>query len=322
MNKITTLAVALLFSGLLAVGSAFAEKDSEYTWWPFEGAEPAVAYDVEGQSALEPTPEYTWWPFAGAEPVAASTVMSRLTGWNTFEASSLIGYQVWSPITGSNVLGQISDLVIDQSNGRIALVVLSDVPGFGAEKVAAPYASVVWGRGGYFYLNVPSEDIGFSSGDYDYRYRLAMTPGVLPERIDSSWVAYVYRLYGLVPYWTETGEHPLMDLYTSSKVIGADFQLPYGRTMGKIDDLVIDSSDGHIAFLTLSDVEGRGGLVAVPFNILSRGGENTFALNITEDKLAAAPGFYEHTDMGNRAYAAGVYRFFGVQPYWTEGEMY
>ena len=38
--------------------------------------------------------------------------------WDTFEATWLIGYRVWSP--GGMPLGQISNFVIDQANGRIA----------------------------------------------------------------------------------------------------------------------------------------------------------------------------------------------------------
>lgn len=51
------------------------------------------------------------------------------TGWDTFEASWWIGHEVSSPVNG--YLGRISDLVMDQVNGRVALVILSDVPGLG-----------------------------------------------------------------------------------------------------------------------------------------------------------------------------------------------
>lgn len=82
--------------------------------------------------------------------------------------------------------------------------------------------------------------------------------------------------------------------------------------------MLIDSSDGHIAFLALSDVPGKGDtLVAVPFDILSRSGENVFTLNTTQSKLAATPIFKE-SDMSNLKWAEDVYRFFGQQPYWTE----
>jgi len=62
---------------------------------------------------------------------------NQAMGWRPIEASWLIGQRVNG--RASNYIGQISNLVIDQANDRVALVVLSDVPGFGADQVAIPY---------------------------------------------------------------------------------------------------------------------------------------------------------------------------------------
>src|SRR5512135_1539104 len=106
---------------------------------------------------------------------------------------------------------------------------------------------------------------------------------------------------------------------TAPVLMGATVQSKDGKVAARIDDLVIDSKDGRVAFLVLDRVPGRAEQVVVPFNELSMSG-NVFALNTTGEKLAAAPSFNESADMGNREYAASVYRFFGVQPYWTEEE--
>ncbi len=70
--------------------------------------------------------------------------------------------------------------------------------------------------------------------------------------------------------------------------------------MTRVSDLVIDSRDGHIVFLALSGVEGKGdALVAVPFSLLSKKGRNRFVLHIMDDRLAEAPGFQRCTNMGS-----------------------
>jgi hypothetical protein len=102
--------------------------------------------------------------------------------------------------------------------------------------------------------------------------------------------------------------------------MGATVESKDGKMTPRIDDLVIDSEDGRVAFLVLDSVPGRAEQVAVPFSELSMSG-NAFSLNTTGEKLAAAPGFDESADMGNREYASSVFRFFGVQPYWTEEGM-
>jgi sporulation protein YlmC with PRC-barrel domain len=74
------------------------------------------------------------------------------------------------------------------------------------------------------------------------------------------------------------------EFYESTKLMGAEVQTPKDEEVAQVNDLVINSSDGHLAFLVLSNVAGRGDdLVAVPFSAFSRRGENVFVLNATKD---------------------------------------
>ena len=109
---------------------------------------------------------------------------------------------------------------------------------------------------------------------------------------------------------------------TAPVLIGAKVQSENGKVAARTDDLVkIDSRDGRVAFLVVDKVPGRGDTeVAVPFGELSMSG-NAFVLNTTGDRLASAPMFNENGDMNNMEWAESVYRFFGQQPYWTEGGM-
>jgi sporulation protein YlmC with PRC-barrel domain len=249
-------------------------------------------------------------------PVGPTCFLSfEPTGWDLFEASWLIGHQVFSP--DDSYLGQIGDLVIDQSNGRIALAILSDVPGFGAKSVAVPYGSLTRIMTNIFQINLPYQPIGYNNtAEYDRE----MAAGVVPPAIDSSWASFVYTNYGLTPYWEQKGEQPLMQVYKSSILMGAEVRSPEGENMARVDDLVINSSDGQVILLSLRDVAGKGDtLVAIPFSILSRSEGNTFALSIAKEKLAGAPRFNEPGDMSSPKWAQNDYSFFGVQPCWTEG---
>jgi sporulation protein YlmC with PRC-barrel domain len=250
-------------------------------------------------------------------------------GWNPYEASWLIGHYVRT--TTNATLGQISSLVIDRTNGRVALVVLSDVPNIGGEVLAIPYSSIT---------NIGADTCDFNSGSME----IGAAPGVgylnqdptvyalthypsysefygLPSGMDVAWLTEIYRHYGQPPYWTEGGAQPpaAIELFETNKLMGAEVQLPDGNAAGRINDFVIDSSDGRIAFIVLSDVSGRPAtLVAVPFGILSARGENVFVLNTTKEQLALARGFDESNDMNSIQWAGDVYRYFGQQPYWTE----
>ncbi len=249
-------------------------------------------------------------------------------GWNTFEASWLIGHRV-TTTTGAE-LGQISSLVVDKTNGRIALVGLSDVPNLGAEVLAIPYSSITNIGAGTCEFNQGSMEIGPSLGpnyvtDDPYVYALTRYPSYskfygLPSTIDVAWLSDIYRHYGQVPYWVAEGEQApsSLELFASTRLMGAQIQLSSGEAAGEIHDFVIDSSDGRIAFLVLSDVPARPAtLIVVPFAELSTR-ENGFALNVTNDQLAYSVGFDE-SDLNNMRWAENVYRHFGLEPYWTEG---
>jgi sporulation protein YlmC with PRC-barrel domain len=246
-------------------------------------------------------------------------------GWDTYEASGLVGHRVTTKEGGD--LGQISSLVIDKTNGRVALVVLSDVPNLGAELLAIPFTSIVRIGQETFEFSPGGMEIGVASGFSDpYIEAVTQYPSYskfygLPSVMDVAWLTDIYRHYGQVPYWAEKGEQsPIaLELYENTRLMGAEVQLPDEEAAGQINDFVIDSSDGRIAFLVLSDVAGRGDtLVAVPFSALSTRGGNVFVLNITREQLAIASGFDEFADLSNPRWAGDVYRYFGQQPYWTE----
>lgn len=247
-----------------------------------------------------------------------------VTGWATPEASWLIGHQVTD--TQGGYLGEISSFVIDNTNGRIALVVLSNVPNIGEKHLALPFSSIMRTGENIFEFNPGDMVIPVDSGDRYVDY-LTSAPGVselygVPPKIDLEWVSRLYEHYGQEPYWTQAGEQAPKDLalYQSTKLMGAKVQTPKGEEVAQVNDLVIDSANGHIVFVVLSDIAGRRDtLVSVPFSALSRSGDNVFVLNTTKNQLASAPSFNELGDMNNLRYAENIYRYFSQHPYWTEG---
>jgi sporulation protein YlmC with PRC-barrel domain len=280
--------------------------------------------------------------FAQYNEMAGGTVQSyyESTGWGGFRADWFIGHSVYSPLGG--YLGQIDNLAIDRSDGHIALVILSDVPGFGDKFLAAPFSAFERTGESTFQLNFGDRDIPIASDPWDrYAYDLTMhmdTIGLsrFPSSIDPLWADTVYRYYGQTPYWTEgKTPHPDIVAYRASDspnivtlfggtmspaLLGSMVRSSDGKAMTRIGDLVIDSNDGRVALVVLDQVPGRGdAMIAVPFGELSMSGV-AFAFNFTEDRLAATPAFDEFADSNNPEYARDVYIYFGLQPYWTMGE--
>ena len=58
-------------------------------------------------------------------------------------------------------------------------------------------------------------------------------------------------------------------------------------------------------------------MLAVPFGTLSCAGQDC-TLDSSYEKLASSPVFISKDELTERKLADDIYRYFGVQPYWTE----
>lgn len=96
-----------------------------------------------------------------------------------------------------------------------------------------------------------------------------------------------------------------------------------GADIGRIEELMIDVTTGRVAYAVLSfgGFFGIGGkLFALPWSALTVDeAKKRFVVNVTKDALDKMPGFdKEHwPDLSDLEYAQGVYRQWGVTPYWT-----
>ncbi len=110
--------------------------------------------------------------------------------------------------------------------------------------------------------------------------------------------------------------------YEVSKLLWSDVENPQGEYLGRVTDFVVDSN-GRIEFAILLQgyLEiGDSRYVAVPFEALSHGSSShDFVLDTTRERLASAPSFNEKKDLTNRKFAEEMYRYFGLEPSWTEG---
>jgi sporulation protein YlmC with PRC-barrel domain len=110
-------------------------------------------------------------------------------------------------------------------------------------------------------------------------------------------------------------------------LIGNQVQTPDGEVVGTITDFVFDSSGQSVfAILYQGDREDFDFArhVAVPFRLLSIT-ENepalpTVIVNVDKEVLFAAPAYDRNTEMSWSDWGQDVYRYYGLQPYWTMEE--
>jgi sporulation protein YlmC with PRC-barrel domain len=96
-----------------------------------------------------------------------------------------------------------------------------------------------------------------------------------------------------------------------------------GERVGKIEELMIDVTTGRVAYAVLSfgGILGiRSKLFAVPWSALTVDEtRQQFVVNVQRETLEKMPGFdKDHwPDLNDLEYATGVYRQWGVTPFWT-----
>jgi hypothetical protein len=114
--------------------------------------------------------------------------------------------------------------------------------------------------------------------------------------------------------------------FDSRDLIGAIVRNPEGNLVGLVSQVWIDTGGHAFAVLNHGSDEyygDGGGYTPVPFEALRitepMGGQVSAILNSDEMKLEAAPPF--NPVAGNdRQYEADVYRYYGIQPYWTQSD--
>lgn len=116
-----------------------------------------------------------------------------------------------------------------------------------------------------------------------------------------------------------TGSTPRV--LSASSLEGDEVVNDAGEGLGKIEDLMIDIGDGHVAYAVLSfgGFMGMGNkLFAVPWSALSLDARNErMILNVDKQKLEDAPGFDKDDwpDMADPQFHTDIHSYYGTGPY-------
>ena len=124
--------------------------------------------------------------YRATEPSMGESLFVGRTSW------TLMGAKIWSG--DGKAMARLDDLVLDLKDGRVALLVLDQIPGRGDAQVPVPFDELSM-NGKPFTLSITEE-------------RLASAPGFM-ESVDANnrqKVEDVYRHFGLLPSWTGDGK--------------------------------------------------------------------------------------------------------------------
>jgi len=112
----------------------------------------------------------------------------------------------------------------------------------------------------------------------------------------------------------------------SAKIVGCKVENPKGENLGKIENLMLDLSEGRILYAVLSfgGFLGMGDkLFPVPVDALAfrtneKGNLERCIVDIDKETLKNAPGYEKDKlpSTADRTFATKVYTHYGSTPYW------
>ena len=113
---------------------------------------------------------------------------------------------------------------------------------------------------------------------------------------------------------------------SASTITGDKVRNNEGDKLGNLEEIVIDIGTGRVAYAVLAS----GGFLglgdkyfAVPWDLLSIDTDNhEVIIDVDKEVLKDAPGFDKDDwpDVDDRAWMGDVYRYYGSEPYWEEGQ--
>jgi sporulation protein YlmC with PRC-barrel domain len=261
------------------------------------------------------------WIDMASGKVAGTRDMTRITSlgesaWGTsiVKAHDIIGKNVKNPRGES--LGEIEDLAIDATRGRIAYAVLAfgGIMGINEKQFLVPWSSLASQRGDAFILDVPQERLKNAPG---------FDPKQWPNLADVELARTVHTYYNQPPYWELSDDEvvrsttvvTLAPVYKGSDFIGRKVINPQNENLGKIEDLAIDPHSGRIAYAVLSFGGFLGindKLFAIPWSSLSHTADGKCVLDVDKERLKNAPGFDKSKwpDMANPEWSRSVQDFY------------
>jgi sporulation protein YlmC with PRC-barrel domain len=127
---------------------------------------------------------------------------------------------------------------------------------------------------------------------------------------------------------TGGGAFDMRELSTADDFKGMKVQDRQGMRIGEVDRLILDPAEGRIAYVVVSALRGSKGRgeVIVPWNAVQvqgakpsgvSGGDRVLVVKVPRDELMQTPegGMRTVRDQGRQ-----IHQFYGVSPYWEEGQ--
>ncbi len=113
-------------------------------------------------------------------------------------------------------------------------------------------------------------------------------------------------------------------MFIHQQAVGSKVTDANGKVLGTIEEVIIHSESGKIAFAVMSFrfLDMPIMLFPVPWEAFSISEKDELILDIPKEKLGHAPGFERENrpDFGSRQLAQKISHYYGVNPFWDKDD--
>jgi sporulation protein YlmC with PRC-barrel domain len=253
-----------------------------------------------------------------AEAQSASQGMSqdRLTRLDdTAKANEVMGMEVKN--YQDEKLGTVKNFAVDLESGRIVQVIITSggLLGMDATLTPVPPAALHHAVGqNYFQLDSSKDKFAAAPKCDTSKWE---------EDTQSNRVIEVYSYYGQQPYFATSYSTKLGYVQKASQIMGTPVNNSQGENLGKVDNIIIDLSEGRIVAVIISSggYLGMDGELSVvpPAAFQFNSDHNALQLDASKEMLSRSPHFNanEWPDFNQPAYDSQIYHAYNVRPYFS-----
>lgn len=111
-------------------------------------------------------------------------------------------------------------------------------------------------------------------------------------------------------------------MFINEQALGSTVMSATGEVLGTIEEVVVHSESGRIAFAVMSFrfLDMPIMLFPVPWEAFSMGENNQLILDIPKEKLRHAPGYEkdDRPDFGSPQLGQKISNYYGINPFWEK----
>jgi sporulation protein YlmC with PRC-barrel domain len=242
-------------------------------------------------------------------------------------ANKLIGKEVLS--SDNQKLGKLENIIVDLDSGKILYTVIGSggVLGAGEKKFAVPPRA---------FNEVANENISLKVDKARFQGAPQFTREISKDEEigKASFVNQVnqYFAQGIGDRISDTASSATTSSATEYKsvfkvddLIGMKIKNSSDADLGKVDNVAVDLSNGHVVYVILSPAMGLklgNEYFALPPNsLMTSPDRKVLTTDLTKEKLAGAPHFTKDNwaSLSDKTWASQVYQYYGKRAYFDTG---